>query len=120
MSSHRVSEGPGGMPEGVGRLSCTLGACVGSRGCALGQGRPHVPARVLGHRLSRVQCMSNASGTRLDVQCIGGGGEDDGVGAGGGDCISGRLRVVSWALGSGTRVRCSRCTYYHSACVELW
>ena len=60
---------------------------------------------VLGQRLTCVQCMSNASGMRLDVQRIGGSGEHDGVGTGGGDCVSGRLRVVSWALGSGTRVR---------------
>ena len=29
MSSYRVSEGPGGMLEGVDRLSCALGACGG-------------------------------------------------------------------------------------------
>ena len=49
--------------------------------------------------------MSNASGTQLDMQRMGGSGEDDGVGVGGGDCISGQLQVISWALGSGTRVR---------------
>ena len=29
MSSYRVSDSPGDMPEGVGRLSCMLGACGG-------------------------------------------------------------------------------------------
>ena len=64
----------------------------GSRGCALGQGHPHVPERVLGHHLIRMQCMS---GMQLDMQRIGGGREDDGVGTGGGNCISEWLQAVS-------------------------
>ena len=81
------------------------GCMWGSRGGALGQGHPHILARVLGHCLTHVQCMSKVSGMRLDMQHMGGGGEVDGVGMGGGDYISGQLWVVSWALGSGTRVR---------------
>ena len=100
-----------GHARGCGQALMRAGRMWGSRGHAPGQGRPYILVRVpwslmvLGQRLTCVQCMSNASGTRLDVQRIGGGGEDDGVGAGGGDCVSGQLRVVLWALGSGTRVR---------------
>ena len=100
-----------GHARGCGQALMRAGRMWGSRGHAPGQGHPYILARVpwslmvLGQRLTCVQCMSNASGTRLDVQRIAGGGEDDGVGAGGGVCVSGRLRVISWALRSGTRVR---------------
>ena len=59
-----------GHARGCGQALVHAGRMWGSRGCAPGQGRPHVPARVLGHRLTRVHRMSNASGTRLDVQRI--------------------------------------------------
>ena len=81
-----------GHAKGCEQALVHTGHMWGSRGCTPGQGCPHVLARVLGHHLTHVQRMSNTSGTRLDMQHIGGGGEDDGVSVGGGDCISGRLR----------------------------
>ena len=113
-----------GHARGCGQALVRAGRMWGSKGCAPGQGRPHVLARgpgslrVLGQRLACVQCMSNTSGTRLDVQRIGGGGEDDGVGVGGGDCVPGRLQVIVGPRVGYTSERCSRCTYYHSARVK--
>ena len=67
-----------GHARGCGQALMHAGRMWGSRGRAPGQGCPHILARVpwslmvLGQHLTCVQCMSNASGMRLDMQHIGG------------------------------------------------